>query len=248
MSEFVQSMVIPEPMARNICEAEVNESYLEYLDVLNRRTEFTQALRKGEIGKGVVPISVNEVEPQVLKLKQKAISRVREFLLQRIHALKKPRTNLQMIQHNVLSKFKYMNVFLQAHAPQVYDEVQALYVDTLSKLYNSHFKAYISGKKEKEGGKGVVVVAHCSFKGLTRLENVVATKYDLLGTEPEKLKSWTDKFSSSRSGGNVFALGNRDQLLSNAGIVDLLILQPSSSHVFAKMLMHWFRMKLKKRV
>ncbi len=62
----------------------------------------------------------------------------------------------------------------------------------------------------------------------------MATKYDLLATEPDKLKvrccarvcvcrcasltrvctspqSWTDKFSSSRQG-NLFALGTRDAI------------------------------------
>lgn len=108
---------------------------------------------------GTPPLAVHEIEPQLQKLKKKAVSRVREFLLQKIHSLKKPRTNLQVrkknghkqnylfifvvlflffqvIQHNVLSRFKYMNVFLQAHEPPIYDEIQVFYVDTMSKVRN----------------------------------------------------------------------------------------------------------------
>jgi hypothetical protein len=138
VSEFVSSVVIPEAMAKEICEAEVGEAYLEYLVELNRRSDFVQSMTK----KGSAPLAVSEVAPVLLKLEHKAVSKIREFLLQRIHGLKKPRTNLQMIQHNVLSKFKYMNVFLQAHAPAVFEEVQMQYVDVLSKVYGSFFKVF----------------------------------------------------------------------------------------------------------
>jgi hypothetical protein len=51
--------------------------------------------------------------------------------------------------------------------------------------------------------------------GLLRLELPVGTKHDLLGVEPERQKSWTDKFVTSRvPTANVFALGTRAQLLA----------------------------------
>jgi len=193
VSEFVESTVIPEEMAKEICEAQVNEAYLEYLVELNKRIEFTSAMNKG--GK-TPPLAISEVTPILQKLEAKAIEKVRGFLLQRIHALAKPRTNLQMIQHNVLSKFKYMNMFLQSHSWPVFEEVQALYVDTLSKIYSNYFKAYVGG--------------------LQGLETTPASKYDLLGIEPERQRSWLDRFTTTRTG-NIFALGQRAQLLENVG-------------------------------
>ncbi len=199
VTDFVQSAVIPEAMAREICEAEVGEAYLEYLVELDKRTQFVAAQSKG--GR-TPPLAVTEVAPVLQRLQSRAVGKVREYLLQRIHALKKPRTNLQMIQHNVLSKLKYMNVFLQSHAPAVFEEVQALYVEVLSKLYAAFFKAYLTG--------------------LTKLESVTATRYDLLGIEPEKQKSWTDKFTTARPGGNAFALGGRAAVLANMD-ADLIV-------------------------
>ena len=194
VSDFVRSTVIPEDMARDICEAQVNEAYLEYLTELNKRMDFTSSMQKG--GK-TPPLAVAEVTPVLQKLEIKAVERVREFLLQRIHALRKPRTNLQMIQHNVLSKFKYMNMFLQSHSWPVFEEVQALYVETLSKIYGNYFKAYLGG--------------------LAQLESTPATKYDLLGVEPEKQKSWLDRFSTTTRTVNVFGLGQRAVLLDDVG-------------------------------
>ncbi len=131
-----QNAVIPEDMAKQIFTAEVNETYLEYLAELNRKMDFVKAARSA----AVVPLAVQEVEPMLNKLRVKAVAKVREYLLQRIHSLKKPRTNLQMLQHNSLSKFRLLNRFLQSHAPAVFEEVQALYIETLSKLYGSYFQ------------------------------------------------------------------------------------------------------------
>lgn len=47
VSEFVESCVIPEEMARAVCDAEVNEAYLEYLVELNKRIEFVSK-KKGK--------------------------------------------------------------------------------------------------------------------------------------------------------------------------------------------------------
>lgn len=207
VAEFVQNAVISEEMAKQLFHAEVNEAYMEYLTELNKKTEF---IRQSH-GSPEVALAVKEVEPVLAKLKTKAVAKLREFLMQRIIQLKKPRTNLSMIQHNSLTKvrererehiltltfspppqFKNANRFLQAHAMPVFEEVQLMYIDTLSKLHTSHFKGYIAG--------------------LQKLENPPSSKLDLLGTEPEKLRSWTDKFTSSRQA-NIFSLGSRDSVL-----------------------------------
>jgi hypothetical protein len=156
-------------MAKAICDAEVNEPYLAYLVELNNRVDFAANFHK--LGQRS-PVALAEVEPVLQRLQLKAIDKIREFLLHQIHALRKPRTNLQMIQHNILAKFKYMNLFLQTHAWPVFEEVQNMYVETLAKIYAAYFKAYLNG--------------------LTPLESTPATKYDLLGIEPERQKSWLD--------------------------------------------------------
>jgi vacuolar protein sorting-associated protein 52 len=57
----------------------------------------------------------------------------------RIYALRNPKTNIQVLQPNVLLKYKYLVAFLRQHGLEVYSEVRAAYVDTLS----SHFRAYL---------------------------------------------------------------------------------------------------------
>lgn len=50
---------------------------------------------------------------------------VREFLLQKLYTLKRPKTNIQIIQQNVLLKYKYFIRFLRQHGKEIYDEVRA---------------------------------------------------------------------------------------------------------------------------
>ncbi len=62
----------------------------------------------------------------------------------RIFALRKPKTNIQILQQNVLLKQKHLVGFLQQHGQEVFGEVRAAYVDTLSRVLSSHFRAYLS--------------------------------------------------------------------------------------------------------
>jgi hypothetical protein len=48
---------------------------------------------------------------------------VRDFLLSKLYQLRKPKTNISIIQQNVLLKYKYFVRFLAEHGPDVYQEV-----------------------------------------------------------------------------------------------------------------------------
>lgn len=64
--------------------------------------------------------------------------------MSRIFALRKPKTNIQILQQNVLLKQKHLVGFLRQHGQEVFGEVRAAYVDTLSRVLSSHFRAYLS--------------------------------------------------------------------------------------------------------
>ena len=49
---------------------------------------------------------------------------VREFVLQKVYMLKRPKTNVQIIQQSALLKYKYFVRFLRQHGPDVYAEVR----------------------------------------------------------------------------------------------------------------------------
>ena len=59
-----------------------------------------------------------------------AITKIRDFLLQKVYLLKRPKTNLQIIQQSSLLKYKYFIQFLRQHGPDLYIEVRCLAHDT----------------------------------------------------------------------------------------------------------------------
>lgn len=88
--------------------------------------------------------------PQLESLRAKAVSRVKDFLLQKINQLKKPKTNLQILQRNVLVKFKFFTQFLAEHHPAVAREVQQHYVETMAAQFLKQFRTYVSSLQKLE--------------------------------------------------------------------------------------------------
>lgn len=61
----------------------------------------------------------------------------------RIYALRKPKTNIQILQQNVLLKCKFLVAFLRQHGREVFLEIRSAYVETLSRVLSTHFRAYL---------------------------------------------------------------------------------------------------------
>jgi len=144
MSEYVSSVVVSPQLVKHICEEEINEQYLDYLTELNRKLEH---VKQSDMQK--LPSCVQSA-PELERLRTKAVSRIKDFLLQKINALKKPKTNLQILQRNVLVRFKFFNVFLAEHHTAVSDEVKQHYVQTMSAVYLKQFRTYVTSLQKLE--------------------------------------------------------------------------------------------------
>uniref|UniRef100_A0A914CG91 Vacuolar protein sorting-associated protein 52 homolog n=1 Tax=Acrobeloides nanus TaxID=290746 RepID=A0A914CG91_9BILA len=146
--------------------------------------------------------AVGDVHDVIENLKYKAMEKIREWLIVKISLFKKPLTNYQIPQ-NALLKNRFFYEFLLANDRQVAREIKDEYVDTVSKMFFSYFKTYVSR--------------------LFKLQmSDSAGKDDLLGAEDSvKPTSFSSVFSSkpsTRSRATVFSLGKRQNLLS----VDLM--------------------------
>eukprot|EP00658_Telonema_sp_P-2_P073901 TRINITY_DN6303_c0_g1_i7.p1 TRINITY_DN6303_c0_g1~~TRINITY_DN6303_c0_g1_i7.p1 ORF type:complete len:514 (+),score=140.51 TRINITY_DN6303_c0_g1_i7:632-2173(+) len=143
-------------------------------------------------------LAFQDVEPELEKLRCKAAARIRDFLMQKLDQLRMKRTNIQIIQQNVLLKYKYFNTFLAAHAPETSVEIRANYVDTMSRYYHSKFRTYV--------------------QSLLKLRVEVASKDDLVGVGSERNSGGL--FGSKKSVAtrtSVFSLGERNKVLEEVG-------------------------------
>ena len=91
----------------------------------------------------IIEEKTRRIQDVLEKLKLKAAAKIREFLLAKINAFKKPMANYQMPQ-NAMLKTRFFFEFLLAHQRDVAKEIQDEYVDVLSKIYFSYFKTYLS--------------------------------------------------------------------------------------------------------
>jgi hypothetical protein len=196
MSDYVSSVVVSPTLVRQICEEEINEQYLDFLTELNKKLDHVKANDMQKLP------SAAQSAPELERLRVKAVSRIKDFLLQKINALKKPKTNLQILQRNVLVRFKFFNTFLAEHHSQIADEVKQHYVSVMSGVYLKHFKTYGNSLQKLE------------------LENSPTKSDVLVSIEPSSgaAAKFLDGLGLGRQvqlkdKGNVFSLSGRDAIL-----------------------------------
>uniref|UniRef100_H2Z2W6 Vacuolar protein sorting-associated protein 52 homolog n=1 Tax=Ciona savignyi TaxID=51511 RepID=H2Z2W6_CIOSA len=189
LSQLVDEMAVPEQMINHILDCPVTErAFLEQLHELNHKINFVKQHSYNDTA------ACRDVLDVVEKLKFKAISKIREFLLTKIYSFRKPMSNYQLGQDAML-KSRFFYEFLLSNERHVAREVRDEYVDTLSKVYFSYFKTYINR--------------------LMKLQfDDAAGRDDLLATEDSSKRGF---FSSSRPAmrnrSSVFTLGKRDVIL-----------------------------------
>lgn len=190
LSQLVDELVVPSTMISVILDSPVTEQeFLEQLHELNNKINFAKELSFRET------LACSDIQDIVDRLKIKAVTKIREFILQKIYSFRKPMTNYQIPQ-NTLLKFRFFYQFLLANERTVAKEIRDEYVDTMSKIYLSYFKSY-SGRLLK-----------------VQYEDV-ADKDDLMGVEDTAKKGFFSK-PSLKSRNTIFTLGQRGAILSPA--------------------------------
>ncbi|XP_044028504.1 vacuolar protein sorting-associated protein 52 homolog isoform X2 [Siniperca chuatsi] len=190
LSQLVDELVVPGAMISTILDSPVTEQeFLEQLHELNNKINFAKELSFRET------LACSDIQDIVDRLKLKAVSKIREFILQKIYSFRKPMTNYQIPQ-NTLLKYRFFYQFLLANERTVAKEIRDEYVDTMSKIYFSYFKSY-SGRLLK-----------------VQYEEV-ADKDDLMGVEDTAKKGFFSK-PSLKSRNTIFTLGQRGAILSPA--------------------------------
>lgn len=134
--EFIESIMLEPKMIEDILKGEINE---EYVNNINKLFKKLINLRNYN---SVNNKSVKEIEPELNKLKLKACERIRNYMIEQINNLKKPKTNIQIIQQNNLINYRIFLYFLKEFNQPVYQEICSSYAKILTKVYYKNFKSY----------------------------------------------------------------------------------------------------------
>lgn len=207
MHESLEGLVLTPQLIKNLVEADVDgisltcllndtEHFMDNIKHLDSKMTWIQIHR----GDGVT--ALREMEPELEKLRLKATERIREFLLQKIESLKIPNTNIAIIQQNVFLKYRELYWFLVKRYSEIASEIRLNYVTTVALYYTASFERYI--------------------KIITKLQSIIADKYDLIGSEESVRRGGF--FQSSRSlkdRSSVFTLNKRAYVLdeNESGII-----------------------------
>ena len=103
LNGFVEKLIVSPELVTNICEAEVNESYLDFVLQLNEKVSFAKT------DAAAATAAAGDIAPELEKLRLKAVQKVKDFLLLKIGSLKVKKTNIQILQQNVLLKYARRN-------------------------------------------------------------------------------------------------------------------------------------------
>jgi hypothetical protein len=148
-----------DPVAAAAAAAGVDEDLLEHLLALDAKLRFAAA---DEVAASSA--ARRDVDEVLSRLKARAVCRVRDWLLGKIASLRRPRTNVSIIQQSVLLKFRFLPRFLARHAPEVLRDLKNEYGSALGRIYSQRLKGYLSA--------------------MERLQVAAATLTDVLGVVP----------------------------------------------------------------
>ncbi|OAL72854.1 hypothetical protein A7D00_2627 [Trichophyton violaceum] len=86
--------------------------------------------------------AIKDVRPLLKNLQEKAVERIRDFLVTQIKAIRSPNMNAQVIQQQSLLKYKDLYTYLSTHHPTLSEEITQAYVNTMRWYYLSNFTRY----------------------------------------------------------------------------------------------------------
>ncbi|KAK4404616.1 Vacuolar protein sorting-associated protein 52 A [Sesamum angolense] len=229
LAKFVEDIIIPPRMIDIIVDGEVNEEYMSTLEILSKKLKYVETDTMVKTSK-----ALNDVQPELEKLRQKAVSKVFDFIVQKLNALRKPKTNVQILQQSVLLKYKYVILFLKEHGKEVYLEIRAAYIDTMNKkvamwLLNACVACYPNSMRidfevqehsedlltdsAKPYDARFLVKIRAYIQALEKLQLDIATSSDLIGIDTRSTSLFLRGREPLKNRSSVFALGERINIL-----------------------------------
>ncbi|PHH51240.1 Vacuolar protein sorting-associated protein 52 B [Ceratocystis fimbriata CBS 114723] len=190
LGPVVEDLSIAPTVVSKISDGSFDEAWIKALHEVDRRAI---AYKKEPHRQGK---AWEELGPLLEKLVDKAIERIRDYMVAQIKALRSPNINAQILQQQNFIKFKAAFAFLYKHNSKLGDEICLAYMNTIRWYYLHHFTRY--------------------QKSLEKLKIHVFDKHDALGAEDPSRKSSILSVPSMRQQNpphDTFNLGRRVDLL-----------------------------------
>ncbi|KAI7822860.1 Sac2 family-domain-containing protein [Gamsiella multidivaricata] len=195
LNELLEGILVTPQLIRKIYDGEVDDTWLAALAELNSKMYHAKTRQGRHIR------ALKEVGPELERLRVKSVEKIREFLLSKIKSFRIPNTNVQIMQHSVLLKYKELNQFVMERHSEVAAEVRQTYANTLRWYFSNQFEHYATG--------------------LEKLQSVIGDKHEMLCADESARKGFFGTTKALHEKTNVFAVGSRLDTLKNqdAGLI-----------------------------
>ncbi|RCV42396.1 hypothetical protein SETIT_9G213400v2 [Setaria italica] len=138
LAGFVEEIIAPPGLVDILVNGEVNDGYAKSLEILSKKLKFVQVNPLINASK-----ALKDIKQELERLRQKALSKVSSHIIEIFFAMRKPGTNIQILQQNLLQKHRYLVLFLKEHGSRTYGDLCASYVDTMNKVLSTYFRVYV---------------------------------------------------------------------------------------------------------
>lgn len=188
----VEDISISPAVVRKISEGPIDDGFVRALSELEKRSKTINAKSKEQ----TTAKALEDVKPLLEDLINKAVERIRDYIVAQVKAIRSPSINAQIIQQQAFLKYKDLYAFLAKHQPQLAEEISQAYVYTMRWYYLNHFSRY--------------------QKALEKLKLHALDKHDVLGQDDNAKRG--PLLSNARvlpAAYDAFSLGRRMDLLKN---------------------------------
>ncbi|KAI0404585.1 Vps52-domain-containing protein [Xylaria palmicola] len=210
LAPAVEEISVSPIVVAKIADGHVDEAWVKALSEIDKKdTAYKRDTSSSEHHKGL-----QDLGPLLEKLVQKAVERIRDFLVAQIKALRSPHINAQIIQQQNFLKFRDLFSFLHKHQPTLANEICLAYMNTMRWYYVNQFTRYENALK--------------------KIKLHVLDKLDVLGNDDTSRRGVA--LSSSRIAGpphDAFNLGRRIDVLrttNQTAISSYLAEEDQSTH------------------
>lgn len=139
----VEELSLSPEIVRRIVDGPIDEAWVKALADLDKRLKSVQA--KAKESKKVK--ALDDLLPIMENLTNKAVERIRDYLVAQIKALRSPNINAQLVQQQKFLKYKDLFTFLSSHQPKLAGEISQAYINTMRWYYLSQFTRYEASLK-----------------------------------------------------------------------------------------------------
>ncbi|KAJ5278894.1 Vps52/Sac2 [Penicillium angulare] len=135
----VEEISISPKAVRAIAEGPMDENWVRALNEIDARSTSIEAKASSSAGFK----AIEDVRPLLIDLRNKAVERIRDYLVSQIRAMRSPNINAQLIQQQRLVKFKDLFTYLSKAHPNLAEEICQAYINTMRWYYTSNFTRYL---------------------------------------------------------------------------------------------------------